>query len=230
MAAEWIREATESGEDQGCGDVWKRMSALIDIEIHRLVKYAGDPSTYWLSTSRGDITIGKIDNLTSQTKFTNLVADATGKMINPCKPYQWRQRVQIMLNACEVQDVGNASHPVTETRAWLGEYLLEHAPGEDPEAAAIAKATFVIGRTVYIFAERFSQWVEHHHNEKMSSHVISRRLKMCEAVAEKVNIRVNGKRTSRGCWALPEDIMDEVSGAPETEESPGETPKETDTE
>ncbi len=109
------------------------LATLFGVDITRIVKYLGDPPIYYMCTEQGDITLGKIGNLISQEKFRGLVAAATGVMIPSVNKRNWEQRVQAMLNACEEIEVGDASHPVQETRLWLAEYLMEKQPREEEE-------------------------------------------------------------------------------------------------
>ena len=184
------------------------LSRMMGIRINRLVKYLGDPSSYWMSTEQGDITIGKIASLTNQNALRNAVADATGEFMEPCKADKWRMLVKVMLRACEPQDTGDTSHPTTETKAWLNAYLSENTPTTDMEEALIVKAPFILNSHIHIFLERFIQWVDHCYRENISNHAMGQRLKKCEATAEKVNMKLNDKRTSRTCWKLPLEYTD----------------------
>ena len=195
-------------DDEKVQTVLSCLSILMGIQINRIVRFKGDPPIFWIGSTRGSITIGRIENLTSQTKFRNVVAAATGVLMAPCKPNQWLLRCQAMLNACENEDVGDSSDPATETRAWLNAYLAENSPTDDREQAGIVKAPFLIEERIYIFLERFTQWVEHNFHEKVSSHAMSQRMRHCSAQAEKVNIVRGGRRTSRTCWELPQEYSE----------------------
>ena len=121
------------------------LKTLFRVDIIRIVKYVGEPPVYYMYTKQGDITLGEISSITSQTKFQNLVAAATDVWIPAVSRKAWDQRIQAILLVCEPIDVGDASHPAQETNAWLEEYLLEKPPREEDEwlKAAEAKQPFI---------------------------------------------------------------------------------------
>ena len=176
------------------------------MDIIRIVKYAGDPPVYYMYTKQGDITLGEINSITSQTKFQNMVATITGVWISAVSKKAWDQRVQALLLACEEIDVGDASHPAQETNAWLEEYLLEKPPREEDEweKAAEAKQPFILHGKVHIFLDDFRKWLDLNIGEQASSHALGRRLRQCQARTEKINVRVGNSWTSRTTWQLPE--------------------------
>ena len=121
------------------------LTTLFRVDIIRIVKYVGEPPVYYMYTKQGDITLGEISSITSQTKFQNLVAAATDVWIPAVSRKAWDQRIQAILLVCEPIDVGDASHPAQETNAWLEEYLLKKPPREEDEwlKAAEAKQPFI---------------------------------------------------------------------------------------
>ena len=182
------------------------LETLFRVDIIRIVKYMGDPPVYYMYTKQGDITLGEINSITSQTKFQNMVATITGVWISAVSKKAWDKRVQALLLACEEIDVGDASHPTQETNAWLEEYLLEKPPREDDEweKAAEAKQPFILHGKVHIFLDDFRKWLDLNIGEQVTSHALGRRLRQCQARTEKINVRVGNSRTSRTTWQLPE--------------------------
>ena len=147
-------------------------------------------------------------------------AAATGVMIPSVGKKIWEQRVQAMLLACEEIEVGDASHPAQETRLWLAEYLLEKPPREDEEweKAAEAKQPFLRHGRVHIFMDDLRRWLELAVGDKMTSHALGRRLRLCMAHPEQVNIRIGNTRTTRTCWMLSEEDAPPQDGAGKTPE------------
>ena len=45
------------------------LTTLFRVDIIRIVKYVGEPPVYYMYTKQGDITLGEISSITSQTKF-----------------------------------------------------------------------------------------------------------------------------------------------------------------
>ena len=185
-------------------DLIETLNTILSINIIRITKFTGDPPVYWMSTTDGDITLGTVDNLISQTKFRNAVAAAaTGRLIPTYKPDHWHKVGQTLLRACNEVPVGEASHPALETNAWLENYLTDVAPTDDRNGAAVTKRPFIIQDTVYIYADSFRHYVEHHFYTKLSNYELRRRLTMCDATPETIMVQIGPKRTSRYCWKLP---------------------------
>ena len=93
------------------------LTTLFRVDIIRIVKYVEDPPVYYMYTKQGDITLGEISSITSQSKFQNMVAKITGVWISTVSLKAWDKRVQALLLVCEEIDVGDASHPSQETNA-----------------------------------------------------------------------------------------------------------------
>ena len=184
------------------------LKTLFRVDIIRIVKYVGPPPIYYMYTKQGDITLGEINSITSQTKFRNMLGTITGVWITAVSKKAWDQRVQALLLACEEIDVGDASHPSQETNAWLEEYLLEKPPREEDEweKAAEAKQPFILNGKVHIFMDDFRKWLDINIGEQITSHALGRRLKQCQARTEKVNVKIGNSWTSRTTWQLPERI------------------------
>ena len=159
------------------------LKTLFRVDIIRIVKYVGEPPVYYMYTKQGDITLGEISSITSQTKFQNLVAAATDVWIPAVSRKAWDQRIQAILLVCEPIDVGDASHLAQETNAWLEEYLLKKPPREEDEwlKAAEAKQPFILHGKVHIFLDDFQKWLELNTGEQATSHALGRRLRQCQA-------------------------------------------------
>ena len=110
----------------------------------------------------------------------------------------WEQRVQAMLLACEEIEVGDASHPAQETRLWLAEYLLKKPPREEDEweKAAEAKQPFLRNGRVHVFMDDVRRWLKLAVGNQVTSQALGRRLRLCMAQPEQVNIRIGNTRTT----------------------------------
>ena len=202
-AEEQLSEALDNPEDANEDVIKDSLGTLMGFGIIHIIKYVGEPSIYRLVTDKGDANLGEITSITSQTNFRNKFADATGHLIPKQDPKLWDKTAQAMLNACEWVEVGDATHPSRQTKAWLTSYLLEKTIFDDPEEAARGKKPFTRKGHTYIFGDDFKKWLEHSTGNQLSDHSISQRLKMIGANSDKVTITVGGKKTSRSCWQLP---------------------------
>ena len=177
---------------------------LFGVDIRRITKYRGDPPIYLLSTAQGDITLGPIAKVINQNSFRSAVAAATDRLIPKCKDPVWDKRAQAILNACEEEDVGEASDPVTETWAWLEGYLSERAVVDDVNEAAAGRLPFTKDGSTHIFADDFRRWVEFNANFRVTSHVMGQRLQRSGAAPRVVKVTAGGRPTTRYCWLLKE--------------------------
>ena len=183
------------------------LASLFRVDITRVVKYLGDPPVYYMETEQGNITLGTIERIYSQTKFREAVGAATDVVIPSVSKGAWEKRVQAILLLREEVDVGDASHPVQQARAWVTDYLLERGIREEDEweRAAQARYPFRESNQVHIFLEDLLRWLEVNRSIAMSPHEGGRRMRQIGAKPRRINITVGKTRTTRSCWELPED-------------------------
>ena len=144
----------------GNPDLIDTLNVIMSITITKLTKFTGDPPVYWMSTTKGDITLGTVENLISQTKFRNAVAAATGSLIPTYKAEQWHKIGQTLLRACEEVGLGETSHPTLETNAWLESYLTDQPPTDDRNEAAVTRRPFTGPDCLYIYVDSFRRYIE----------------------------------------------------------------------
>ena len=176
------------------------------MDIIRIVKYLGDPPTYYMYTEQGGITIGGTDKLASQLKFREAVMSATNVVIPKVSTAVWETRLQAILRTCEEDDAGEASHPNDETRNWVHDYLIERyvRSEDDWEKAAQRRFPFIIGDRIRIFLNDFGKWLDGTLNKKLDNHVLGQRLRRIGADPGQVHLQVSGARTTRSIWVLPD--------------------------
>ena len=220
QAQEQLEEALLQPPDDETEVLMDNLATLFRVDIIRIVKYVGEPPVYYMYTKQGDITLGEISSITSQTKFQNLVAAATDVWIPAVSRKAWDQRIQAILLVCEPIDVGDASHRAQETRLWLAKYLLKKPPREEDEweKAAEAKQPFVRHGRVHVFIDDLGKWLELAVGNQMKSNALRRRLRLCMAQPEQVNIHIGNTRTTRRCWMLSEENAPPQDGAGRTPE------------
>ena len=220
QAQEQLEEALLQPPEDETEVLMDNLSTLFRVDIIRIVKYLGDPPIYYMYTKQGDITLGEISSITSQTKFQNLVAAATDVWIPAVSRKAWDQRIQAILLVCEPIDVGDASHRAQETRLWLDKYLLKKPPREEDEweKAAEAKQPFLRKGRVHIFIYDLRKWLELAVGNKMTSQALGPRLRLCMAQSKQVNIWIGNTKTTRACWMLSEENAPSQGGAGKTPE------------
>lgn len=201
-----LTDAVEMETDHASDIIKESLSTVFGVGIIRLIKFKGDPPTYRMLTDQGDITLGKIGNITSQKSFRDLTAAATDVLIPKVNNQTWETQVNALLKACEEIDVGDSAHPVEETKVWLEAYLTERTITEELELAASIRSPFFEDGAVKFFLDDFRKWVESTSKNLIDAFTMSQRLKLCNAHQETVHLVFAGKRTTRSVWRLPEDI------------------------
>ncbi len=177
-------------------------------------------------TLQGNITIGAIDRIYSQSKFREMVGAATNIVIPKVAGAAWEKRIQAILRLAEDVDVGDASHPVQETRTWIMDYLIERyvRDEEEREKAALVRYPYMKDGLIRIFLEDFSKWLDVNFGKKLDSHELARKMRRIGGEPDHINLTIGGARTSRNCWKLP-DSFHPPQRDQEENESRGDAPE-----
>ncbi len=81
---------------------------------------------------------------------------------------------------------------------------------------------------VHIFMDDLRRWLELAAGNRMTSHALGRRLRLCMAQPEQLNVKIGGARTTRTCWKLSTEDRPAATDSgenepelePETEQEP----------
>ena len=220
-AEEDLQSALDDPPEDQPDVLQESLSIIFGVDIRRIIKYLGDPPEFYMETAQGNITLGTIDNIYSQTKFQQAVGAATGIVIQKVPGKIWEMRVQAILSACEEIEVGDASHPRRATRRWVEDYLLEKPPREeDWEKAVGPKSPFVKDGTTHMFVEDFCRWLEFSMNMQLDDHKIGRRLRQIGMEPKQVNVHISGARTTRYAWIVPSDCLPDRSIQRDQQQTP----------
>lgn len=201
-AQESLIEAMDQNAEDRRDNLRRSLNRIYGIEITRLVRFAGDPPSFWMQSVTGDITLGNVHNICDQTAFRDMVAAATGIRIPKCREDAWQQRAQALLYACEDVDVGEASHPITETRGWIEQYLADTVVSDDVNAAALRGRPLSYCGYVHIQLLHFRAWIYHNTGENLRPRDVAVRLRLCEDAPAAVPVKINGRPSTRGYWRI----------------------------
>ncbi len=207
---EALNEAMLLGHRQVLKDA---LGDLLGVDIQRVLRYLGDPSTYAMTTGQGEVTIGPFANIFSQTRFREIVGDMTGVVIPKVSAKAWEKRVQAIRKLAEDTEARDASHPAQEARRWMVDYLIDRGVRDNKEwkVAARARYPYRSERWISVFLEDFTRWLEVNRSVTLTSHQGGRKMRQIGAELDKVNIHIGTTRTSRSCWVLPEGFQAEPS-------------------
>lgn len=192
----------------------QHLSTIWGVHILRLVKTLGDPPEFWMATAKGEITIGKVDNLIRQTSFRNIIAAHTGRLI-PKKPEtQWHDLAQALLNLAEEEDLGAASNPKEEIREWTLRYLEEKLMNTQDEEGAIKQRQPFVDKNgdTNIFMDDFRIWLKARNDISITGFDLSNRMNRAGFGKNRPKFRARQPesgagagpaRTSRHTWTVP---------------------------
>jgi hypothetical protein len=205
-----IDEAAMSPEERRSA-VLKHLSDMFQIPIDAIVQYKSeDGSEFILKTGKGIIKVGEIANLTSQTSFRNIMADAAGVWLPHFNRGEWDAIVQALLDACTRDSAGSGTM-ASAAHAWVQSYLENSPPIADEaqvNSAIEARRPFVKGGSTFFFSDGLRAFIWHRLHERVGTKQLGVMLRESGCRLEKVNFQPkNGEvtsscdhRTTRSVW------------------------------
>ncbi len=214
-AEEQIDEVTEVAEEVAVtGDeedieqareaLLENISALFGVKINRIVKYLSDPPQYRLEMEAGNIMLGGSNTIMNQNSFRNSVFAATNIVIPRFKGDRWDRIVQAIGNTCVEEELGDEATTDGMARAWISDYLNSRQVLEDPNDAAITRQPFMHEGNVCLFGSSLRKWLKMSEMEKLSAKQMGAILRSYGCRLKKVNVEVDGRRTTRSVWEVPD--------------------------
>lgn len=199
-----IDQAGPEPEDRKSASL-QYVSQHFGVAVHSMTRHPGPPASYRLRTDLGDMPIKSIDALTSATKFRNVFADSTGKVLPLMKPRLWETIAQALLDVCE-DDVIEDSTEEGRATDWLDGYLAKSKIYQSVEAGAPLRKPFLSAShdsRIAFFGDGLHFWLLKNRMEKVTKAEMSALLRAVGCDQVKVNIELDGKRTSRLVWLRP---------------------------
>jgi hypothetical protein len=103
----------------------RHISAVLGVEVLRLVKLTGKDPLYFMELPQGKIEFPGVGKLLSQKFVRESIAARAGKLIPKIKPKLWEELVQMMLDACVIEDGGEELESAGAARIHLSAYLAD---------------------------------------------------------------------------------------------------------
>jgi hypothetical protein len=182
------------------------LSTSLNVKILKILKYRVDPPEYRIETTTGGVDLGTVKGLTSQTSLRNAIADATGYWFPLMKSKDWDNVVQIMLNLCQDEDVGEESTDKGRVRQWLAGYLMEkqrQISTFDTDTAASQGIPYIAHGKLFLFGPSLRDWLMIMHKETVSMKDMGKKLRLYGCSPEKINFKLDGQVYGRSAWSLP---------------------------
>ena len=181
----------------------KTISTILGVEVLRILKLSGENPLYRLDLSEGAIELPAVGKLMNQKFVRESIAARVGKILPRRNAKMWEELVQMMLDACIVEDGGEELESQGAARLLIGQYLGETAfiscmEGQSPQDL---RKPMVRDDQISVCSSDFHFYV----NKTRPSQAISLReaAGMLSVVGAKV-ARVRGKKfKEQSRWMLP---------------------------
>lgn len=202
-----LRAARVSGDDEEV-KVHRRaameaIGAQLELEIVHFIKYTSDPPSYRMITPTCGVDLGDAGGILGWQRFRESVVASTGRMIPRFKTQAWDRIAQAVFDACEEQDVGMESTEEGMVHVWLTEYLMSRPPLDRVNDAIDSEYPYRDDSGVHLFGSSLRRWLWLSRGERVSARELGRLLRQFGCEPRKMNITVEGARSSRAAWALP---------------------------
>lgn len=181
-------------------------SQHLGVAVHGMICHPGPPDAYRLKTELGDMPVATIDALMSPTKFRNLFAERTKRVIPVMGPARWGRIAQALLEISE-DDVISDLTEVGRGKDWIEGYLAQQMVYRSSEAGAPGRHPFHEAsreNRVCIFGDQLHVWLVTKRMERVTKREMGALLRLmgCDLVTLPVTIKE--KRTTRSVWLIPE--------------------------
>jgi hypothetical protein len=184
--------------------VLQTLSAKFGLELRRVIKHTGKSPKYFLETAVGDVALGDVRGLITQTKLRECLAAHTGIYLPLFKRSVWTKYARSLLSLCEDVDRGPDATTEGTLSEWLAAYLDQHPPHASLKEADEGREPFLDGDAVHIFTSGFRRWLSAQQDERISRNDLTADLRAFGAEPVKFDLDIKGKTTSRSAWKLPD--------------------------
>lgn len=218
--AEMSRAQDEDRPETERPDILATICKAVRVELTRVTRSRSEPPVFGIETPHGNGQLGNVESIVSNRKFRLKVAEITNRIPRKLKDDEWEPLAQALLQVAEIEDLGVETTLAGKAETLVSVYLGNHSRQlwtEMSEKAfgvlPIRQEPFVDERgATCIFLSGFKTWLAEHQHEQMTRTEISTMLRAWGANVASMHFLVNGKRTTRSVWRLPEAASKGVDG------------------
>jgi len=216
----------EQIEEKPIKDVLDQLGVSVK-RIVKLVDDHGDAGRYRLETPDGNIEMGGIDTITSESKWRNIIADATQVLPKRVPRGTWDSMAQRLLDIVVTLRPGDPGHPQTQTEVvetveWLRDYFNTHGfaviddgsvvvDGEQSEedigVVIERRIPFQITGERHIFIDHLIKWVDANRGVRLMQRIMGSRLR--DAGMENGRTYLGGARVTT--WFISDRDWSEIA-------------------
>lgn len=182
------------------------LESLLLFRLKKVIKYLASEPIYYLETDQGNIAIGEVGNLITQTAFRKKVAALTGIYIPLKSPAKWSKIAQLLLDLCVPETLGEDSTEIGQIDEWVDDYLDQWKPtnanmDKDLSDAIRMRLPFYKNEYVYLFQASFKEWILKVRGDlSVLTRNLGPSLKLCGWEPSPIMVVYQGRRSSRAAW------------------------------
>jgi hypothetical protein len=200
--------------------ILQNLSVKLGFNITKILRLMSTEPQFQIEVDDILITLGPVDNLIIQSRFRSNIASATPHYIRKFKTGEWDGIAEALRGVAEDVDIGVDATERGMITSWLDRYLAERPLYDDVNAAAEDFYPYRRDGHTYIFGTDFREWLNLHH-EDMTPKEVGKFLHGFSCTPETINVRlINGRKTTRGVWRLPSELVQETYSEPPMVEHP----------
>lgn len=201
-------------------DVLASLSKAIKLEITRVTRSPSEPPVFGIETPYGSGSLGLIKIIANNQAFRNRVGEITNRFPKRLKNEQWDPLAQALLQVAEPEDLGVETTLAGKAETLVSVYLGNHSRQVWSEMSEKTLGVLPIRQEPFvyedgstrIFLSGFRTWLAEHQHEQMTRTEIGTMLRAWGATSDTMHFRIDGKRTSRSVWILPNAAKKGVDG------------------
>jgi hypothetical protein len=173
-----------------------------------MVKVSGDQPFFRMDLADGSLSFSDAGKLISQAAVRTAIAGKVGVMIPDFKKPRWTTLVQMMLDACIVEDGGEELESEGAARLQIGEYLAETGfiSCIEGQSAQDLRKPMVLQDQITVCASDLQNYVNKTKSQGVSVQAVVAMLRAAGAKVERVRSQKKFKEQSR--WILPLEHFD----------------------
>lgn len=193
-------------------DLLRRVSAALGVEVVRVTRTTGEAPVYSIETSAGSGQLGPVSTLIQQRKFREKLAELSQVLIPTRKQEQWDPVCRLLMESAETVDSGIEATLTGRMETLVSVYLGLYQPKQLDRMTETDLSRLAVdlepykgkdGR-VHLFASGFKAWLGETQHEPWTHQQIGVSMRAWGASPGTEHFTINGRRTTRAVWALPE--------------------------
>jgi hypothetical protein len=202
-------DARQVGDEEKVGDLRRELINLIDnqlgLEWTGFEKLQSDPPVWQGELAGGRVVyLGTSRDLITFATFRSRIMNKTDVLIERLGRDAYDRLVQAVLTVSEPVETGLESTESGQMYLWVSDYLVSHPPMDydERDEAAANEHPYIDNDKLILFPTAFKTWLYLQRTVRIEARELSKRLHNYGATNTKVNVMVDGQRTTRSVWKM----------------------------